>query len=207
MALEQELKLSVLEGEIDLKTIVFDGYQQSEVTSQRLISTYFDTSELALIKNGFGLRLRFDGKQWFQTLKETGQVKRGLHQRQEWEQGLLKEAFDEDLLKATPLRTLIENEAVWPKVSSVFTTDFIRQIIILRDQSGAQIEVAYDKGRVYTDVEATPIHEIELELKAGNVNQLQAIAAHLISILPLQTSDSSKAGKGYGLLRPQQFLV
>lgn len=200
MALEQEIKLSVLEDEIEFKALVFEGYQQSEVTSQRLISTYFDTPELALIKSGLGLRLRFDGKQWFQTLKETGQVKQGLHQRQEWEQRLLKKAFDEKSLKATPLRTVIENETIWPTVSPVFTTDFIRQIIILRGQNDSEIEVAYDKGRVYTDAEAMPIHEIELELKAGNVSQLQVIAAQLISILPLQTSDSSKAGKGYALL-------
>ena len=200
MVLEQEIKLSVLDDEIDVNTIAFPGYQQSEIKRERLISTYFDTPGLTLIKHGVGLRLRFDGNQWCQTVKETGHVKNGLHQRQEWEQVLPTKDFDLESLKATPLKRLIENKAIWPKVSSVFTTDFIRQIIVLTIQDHTEIEFAYDQGTIYTKDKASAIHEIELELKAGDLNQLQQLATHLNSILAIQINDISKAQQGYALL-------
>jgi triphosphatase len=200
MTLEQEIKLSVLDDDIDISTIAFLGYQQSEIKRERLISTYFDTPDLTLIKNGVGLRLRFDGSQWFQTVKETGHVTNGLHQRQEWEQLLPTKDFELESLKATPLKVLIENKAIWPKVSSVFTTDFIRQTIVLTTQDRTEIEFAYDQGTVYTKDKATDIHEIELELKAGDLKQLQQLATHLIAILAIQINDISKAQLGYALI-------
>jgi triphosphatase len=200
MVLEQEIKLSVLGCELDLNTIAFRGYQQSEIKRERLISTYFDTPGLTLIKHGVGLRMRFDGNQWCQTVKETGHVKNGLHQRQEWEQVLPTKDFDLESLKATPLKRLIENKAIWPKVSSVFTTDFIRQIIVLTIQDHTEIEFAYDQGTIYGENKVSTIHEIELELKAGDLNQLQLLATHLKSILAIQVNDISKAQQGYALL-------
>ena len=200
MVLEQELKLSVLEGEITLKDISIEGYQQSEITSQRLISTYFDTPNQTLIDSGVGLRLRFDGSHWFQTVKEAGQVKNGLHERQEWEHALETKAFDEALLALTPLKALIEDKVMWASVSPVFTTDFIRQTIVLRSQDQSEIELAYDKGSIHAGEKTTSIHEIELELKTGDVNHLQQIAVQLISKLPLETTNSSKAQKGYALV-------
>jgi inorganic triphosphatase YgiF len=200
MALEQEIKLSVLEDEIDFKSVGILGYQQSEVTSRRLISTYFDTPELALINSGFGLRLRFDGEQWFQTVKENGQVTNGLHQRQEWEEKIPGKAFDEDFLKATPLQALLVNTSLWSTVSPVFTTDFIRQTMMIKSQKGDEVEVAYDKGHIYTDDKTSPIHEIELELKLGDIEELHSIASYLKSIMSLKLTESSKAQIGYSLL-------
>lgn len=200
MALEQEIKLSVLEGDTDLTIIDFKAYQQSQISRHRLISRYFDTPDLAIMKRGAGLRMRFDGEQWFQTVKENGQVTNGLHQRQEWEHILTTDEFDLALLGTTPLKKIIENKKTWSTISPIFTTDFVRQTILLTLENQAEIELAYDKGTIYTDEKTTVIHEIELELKAGNVNCLHHLATELGSILPLQATDSSKAKKGYELL-------
>jgi inorganic triphosphatase YgiF len=199
MALEQEMKLSVLSEDVDLTGLIFQDYQCSEMSQQRLVSTYFDTLNLSLLKKGVGLRLRFDGTQWFQTVKESGHVKNGLHQRQEWEWPLSTKQFDIPLLKQTPLVTLIEDEAIWSNICPLFTTDFVRQTIVLISEEQAEIELAYDKGSISNEENTTVIHEIELELKRGNISHLEILATQLMAQLPLKATDKSKAQHGYAL--------
>ena len=200
MALEQEIKLSVLGDGVDLTQLIFEGYQRSEINEQRLVSTYFDTPDLILLSKKIGLRLRHDGTQWFQTVKESGHVKNGLHQSLEWENKIPTNDFDLSLLRQTPLSTLIDDQAVWPNISELFTTDFVRQTILISD-GRAEIELAYDKGTISNDKKATAIHEIELELKSGDISYLQMLSAQLMTQLPLKTTDKSKAQLGYKLCR------
>jgi inorganic triphosphatase YgiF len=199
VVLEQEMKLSVLgNAQVDLAQLVFQGFQCSEIVEQRLISTYFDTLDLMLLKKSVGLRLRFNGSQWFQTVKESGQVKNGLHQRHEWEDKIPTNDFDLSLLKQTPLNTLIDDKTIWTNISQLFTTDFIRQTILVSDEN-TSIELAYDKGTISNEEKTIAIHEIELELKRGNINQLQALSTQLMTQLPLKTTNKSKAQLGYAL--------
>ena len=199
MVLEQEMKLSVLgNAQVDLAQLVFQSFQCSEIVEQRLISTYFDTLDLMLLKKSVGLRLRFNGSQWFQTVKESCQVKNGLHQRHEWEDKIPTNDFDLSLLKQTPLNTLIDDKTIWTNISQLFTTDFIRQTILVSDENTA-IELAYDKGTISNEEKTIAIHEIELELKRGNINQLQALSTQLMTQLPLKTTNKSKAQLGYAL--------
>lgn len=200
MALEQEIKLVVIgDGELDITTLPLIGYQQGEINSTHLISVYFDTPDFKLMQLGLGLRLRFDGQHWLQTVKEAGQVTNGLHQRQEWEHELAGKAFDLSLLRQTPLQSVIDDKALWPTVSPIFTTDFTRQYCLITATDTA-IELAYDRGRVYSTEREAPIHELELELKSGDVSALTALAQSLSAAEPLQANDCSKAKLGYGLL-------
>ena len=171
MSLEQEIKLQVVNDNIiDLAAIDWlKPFWQSEPVVQQLVSTYFDTPDLYLIKHGVGLRLRKVENQWLQTVKCTGQVQDGLHQREEWEHALSSDKFDLIQLKQTPLADMIDDEKIWPKLQSVFTTDFERQTIQLELADNTLVELAYDRGEVRTDNSAVPIHEIELELKTGSV--------------------------------------
>ncbi|MBL4638005.1 MAG: CYTH domain-containing protein, partial [Proteobacteria bacterium] len=58
MSLEQEIKLQVVNDNIiDLAAIEWlKPYWQSILLTQQLVSTYFDTPDLYLIKHGVGLR-------------------------------------------------------------------------------------------------------------------------------------------------------
>ncbi len=201
MALEQEIKLVVTREQplafsaLPLASI----YQQGEVQNKHLITTYFDTPHFDLMTHGYGLRLRFDGENWLQTVKESGHVANGLHQRQEWEHVLLDQAFDLTLLQQTPLQKWVDDPDFWTTLSPVFTTEFDRQYCVLETVDQTTIELAYDRGRVYTAVLEAPIHEVELELKSGQLHYLTTLAQDLCASGYLQANDRSKAQQGYEL--------
>jgi triphosphatase len=203
MSLEQEIKLQIIGNDvIDLTKLDWlRKYCQSEPKTQRLISTYFDTPELSLINQGIGLRLRNENGRWLQTVKCTGQVKNGLHQREEWEHALFSEQFDLIKLKQTPLVEMIEDPKIWPNLKLVFTTDFERQILDLILTDNTEIELAYDRGEVRTGNSSEPIHEIELELKKGSVESLKLLAEQCVKQLAVQYHDESKAHRGYRLIQ------
>lgn len=203
MAVEQEIKLHVLTEEpLDLTSVeCVKQFKLEEGLSTHLISHYFDSDELDLFKLGYGLRRRFDGQHWLQTLKDNGVVKDGLHLRQEWEHQLTSDAFDLELLEQTPLKEVIDDNSVWSKVQTLFTTDFIRESWQLSPTKGCQIELAYDQGRVYVGQDESQIHELELELKTGDISELHKMAERLKAILPIEPSNISKAQQGYELVK------
>ena len=202
MSLEQEIKLALTdEVAIDVASLTWlEPLIVSDIHSTQLVSDYFDTPQLDLIRSGFGLRLRNDSGRWWQTVKATGQVVDGLHQRQEWEWPLPEAAFDLDLLKQTPLEKTIDDQLVWPKVDKIFTTDFQRQAIQLQLSDNTEIEFAYDRGRVYSKHKQAPIHEIELELNSGSLDSMKQLAELFFSKLNVQYNQSSKAKIGYELI-------
>ncbi|WP_438971851.1 CYTH domain-containing protein [Methylophaga sp.] len=201
MSLEQEIKLRVMqEAELDLSGLVWlNDLLESTPYPQHLLSTYFDTPDRALMEFGVGLRLRQVDQQWLQTVKCSGQASDGLHQRKEWEHEIAGPEFDLARLAETDLAPLLENKAVWDAIAPVFTTDFSRLVLPLRLDDGTQIEMAYDVGKVHAGNREQAIHEIELELKKGDIKKCQQLAESLKRALPLEYSDMSKAGIGYSL--------
>jgi triphosphatase len=199
--LEQEVKLQVTGSKLDLKSLTWlCSLADGEVETQQLISTYYDTPAQYLMGQGLGLRLRNKGGHWLQTVKTSGSAENGLHQRQEWEYELDSEAFNLTLLKQTPLKDMIEDHAIWSSLTPLFTTDFIRQTLQITLADNTQIEFAYDYGKVRTKHLSTPIHEIEMELKMGSVEQLTQFASMVAERLDLMPSDGNKAQLGYQLL-------
>ncbi len=202
MLLEQELKLVVnSSAPIELSSLVLPNHSiDGDIMTMRLVSTYFDTDELYLVSQGVGLRMRQSDGVWMQTVKTSGHVQDGLHQRQEWEHQLDGAEWDLAKLKQTPLAAIIENAAIWSKIGPVFTTDFERKTLQLHTEDGTEIELAYDRGSVIAGELTQAIHEIELELKAGNVEQLNVLANELQQQLSLSPSNISKAKMGYQLI-------
>lgn len=202
MSLEQEIKLALTDdNELDLFLLHWlEPFIASDIQSARLVSDYFDTPQLDLIKSGAGLRLRNDNGRWWQTVKATGQVVEGLHQRQEWEWPLAGAEFDIELLKQTPLTPLINNPAIWTQLAHIFTTDFQRKTIQLLLKDSTEIELAYDRGRVYSEQKQVAIHEIELELKSGSIASMKALAEQFCEKMNLKYNESSKAKIGYELI-------
>tara|TARA_R110002050_G_scaffold269917_1_gene412397 strand:- start:18532 stop:19155 length:624 start_codon:yes stop_codon:yes gene_type:complete len=206
MFLEQELKLTVnSDAQINLSTLLLpDHIIDGDKLVTRLVSTYFDTTELYLVSQKVGLRMRKSDEMWVQTVKTSGHVKDGLHQREEWEHKLHGAEWDLDKLKQTPLAPMIEDARLWSRIGPVFTTDFERETLQLRTKDGTQIELAYDRGNVMAGGLTQPIHEIELELKSGNVENLQALANELQQQLSLSPSNTSKAKMGYQLVNKRR---
>ncbi|MBE0438744.1 MAG: CYTH domain-containing protein [Gammaproteobacteria bacterium] len=201
MSLEQEIKLRVQQQEqLDLSDLsVLANLIQGEMKSNKLVSTYFDTFNLDLMKRGLGLRMRLSNGQWLQTVKTSGVVVNGLHQRDEWEHELASPNWNITKLMETALADSVSDSKVWDKVSELFTTDFIRHTIQLKLADGSEVELAYDRGEVRCGNSSDIIHEIELELKSGSVEQLKLLAEQLCLQLPVSLSDISKAQQGYQL--------
>lgn len=199
--MEQELKLTVTGSErLDLtQSKWLSDLRSGPVEHRRMLTSYYDTPDWRLLKDGVFLRLRKAGDQWLQTVKTSGKVTDGLHQREEWEVPLNSAEFDLALLRQTPLRPVIEDEGAWAQVDAIFVTDFEREIWQLRLSDGTEVEFAYDVGEVRTLDKNTPIHEIELELVSGDVDQLQQLAEQLKKDWNLKPAELSKAALGYRL--------
>ncbi|AFJ03323.1 Adenylate cyclase [Methylophaga frappieri] len=202
MSLEQEIKLAVLQDtEIDLAAL---DWLQSSVTKQKtqaLRTDYYDTPEFTLRDQRIALRLRQVEGQWVQTVKTAGQVKAGLHQREEWDQPLLTGEFDQALLRQTPLAPIVDDPGKWRRLGCIFSTQFTRVTWDLQIDD-TLVELAYDRGWVKAGGRQTPIHEIELELRHGELTVLSTLAQQLKTALPLRDNPVNKAQLGYDLLMP-----
>lgn len=201
MALEQEIKLVINhDSKLDLSTVsCLSSLEKEPAEISHLVSTYFDTADLDLSKQRVGLRMRQYDEAWWQTVKTAGKVENGLHQRDEWEHPLDNPEWDLNLLRQTPLASLINDAKKWASLSPLFTTDFIRESIQLTLDDSTQIELAYDRGQVTAGDCTGSIHEIELELKSGKVESMALLAEVLCQELDLRPSDCSKAKQGYQL--------
>ncbi|MDB2705471.1 CYTH domain-containing protein [Pseudomonadota bacterium] len=201
MSLEQEVKLVVnTTHKIDLRTLSFLAPMTiGELETHHLVSTYFDTPDKYLSGEKIGLRMRKFDDAWWQTVKTAGVVKDGLHQREEWEFALDGPEWDLSTLRKTPLLTMIDEPKLWSQLAPLFTTDFMRDTLQLKLADNSLVELAYDYGQVIAGDKTSSIHELELELKSGNVDALMLIASKLQAQLDVMPSDCSKAQMGYEL--------
>ena len=205
MSLEQEIKLAVA-GETKLNLAELDWLEAMtrEQQQQHLRTEYFDTPQLKLKQQGIALRMRQLDGQWLQTVKTRGQVKNGLHQREEWEHPLLTGAFDLALLRQTPLAAIVDDSGSWKQLQCLFYTEFKRDTRLLAAEQETLIELAYDFGEAGSADNRAVIHEIELELRHGSLEVLTQLAEKLKSALNLTYNNRSKAEIGYALYQQSQ---
>lgn len=207
MNLEQEIKLAVA-SETRLELAQLDWLQaiSREQQQQHLRTEYFDTPQMTLKQKGIALRLRKQGQQWLQTVKTSGQVKDGLHQREEWEHPLPSGEFDLPLLLQTPLADIFADHRDWQQLQCLFFTDFKRDTWLLAAEQNTLIELAYDFGEAGAGDRRANIHEIELELRQGSLQVLRQLAEQLKTALMLTYNNRSKAEIGYDLYQQEQAL-
>jgi len=175
----------------------------------RMEARYFDTPDGALASRGIAFRLRREGDQWVQTVKALGD---GPLDRQEHNAargpataGTAPEPLPQ--LHAGTLagtRLLQALQAASGPLAETYGTEMDR---VTRDitRQGAVVELALDTGRVVarrgTPQQAeAPICELELELKAGPVAGLAALATQWSARHGLFLSTLSKAERGERLL-------
>jgi inorganic triphosphatase YgiF len=157
---------------------------------QKLVSVYFDTRERALRGKGLSLRVRRSGDCFIQTVKGPGTLARA-----EWEEEIKGAQPQRAAAKATPVKPFTKR---WDKLKPVFETDVARTAIMVK-RGKSRIEVALDRGQVKTGRAHTPIHEVELELKTGDVADLQRLARRVAAATGGELELRSKAARGYAL--------
>ncbi len=202
MSLEQEIKLLVVsDDKLDLSSLSWlEEFTDGVITTQNLRNTYFDTPNKDLRTQGVGLRLRQRDDVFLQTVKTAGMAKDGLHQRDEWEHELHNAHWVLAKLRQPPLADMINDANIWSSLQPIFTTNFIRETMQLILPENTQVELAYDSGKVVAGDLVDTIHEIELEITQGSIEQLKQLATLVCSHLAVKPSNSSKAKQGYRLV-------
>ncbi|MBJ7311860.1 CHAD domain-containing protein [Rugamonas sp. CCM 8940] len=202
MEIELKLLLDANDNERLRQHPLIAAHSDGQSSHQNLLARYFDTSDFALRRQQAGLRVRQVDGSWIQTMKAGGSVHGGLHQRNEWE-GPVKRAWPElgklkKMMGAdTDWRALLDGDLA-KRLETKFTVRVERDKWDVRLGDDA-IELVLDHGSVEHQEHASPVNEIELELKSGSAQGLYAFALALLEDIPLRLSNISKAERGYAL--------
>ena len=187
---EIELKFALGATEADRMRSWMEGLPGAK--SSNLFAVYYDTPDLALQANGFSLRVRRKGERHIQTLKRS---RAGLFERDEWETDVPGPALDLAWIKAAALGETVDAR----RLGEAFTVE-VERVEGVWDNGLARVEVSLDRGEVRSGHGRAPILELELELLAGDPNQLFVLARELLALAPLVLAFSSKSERGYALL-------
>ena len=162
-----------------------------------LTSTYFDTAAGDLRKAGLTLRVRRDGDGFIQTVKASAKGV-GLFDRPEWEGPIGGDQPDLAQLAETPVPALLAGVSD-ASLHPAFATLVERRARIV-GYGASRIEVAFDQGRIETPNGDTPLWELELELKAGQPEDLFTLAQALAETVPLRLGALTKSARGFSLI-------
>jgi triphosphatase len=199
MFLEIELKLSIAPKDVDLllQHPLLSLATTQHLSVEQLVSRYFDTANLALWQQGLSMRVREAAGRTIQTLKTAGEQIGDLQHRHEWDQPVMQN--NPNIEQFTDASLIAKLKAIIGKNSllELFHTDFQRTSWNLNTDDHTQIELVLDQGQVKTAAKTAPLHEIELELKKGDSQQLYKIAEWLKQTIPLSVENRSKAERGY----------
>ena len=181
--------------------------KRGHARNARLIATYFDTVDGDLAAAGIGLRLRREGKHIVQTVKgPTGSDRTaGMGSRAEYEWPVTSARLDPLRFATTPFRRVL-GKAEKRGLAARFVTDYVRTSIPLTFPDSTMATLCIDIGEIRTvdggPLVRAPLHEIELELEAGDPLRLLELAQLLAQTLPLTLEPASKAERGYRLREP-----
>lgn len=196
--IEIKLRLAPRDAGRFRRAPMLQEYKTARAGFSHLVSTYFDTPDLALRNRKVALRIRRMGRALEQTLKAPKGLQAGLQSRTEWNAFIETEEPDLSLIGDPALRKWLRKRTKADGLTAVFTTDIKRttwQIVF----NTTRLEVALDEGRIIAGDRSLPISEVELELVEGAASDLIAFAQLLIEKYPLVLDRDSKAARGYAL--------
>lgn len=164
--------------------------------ARRLVTTYFDTPGNDLVKAGYTLRVRQDGKRYIQTVKKARLAGAGLFERSEWEQSLAGPEPKLDARSGPIVQVL--GARTRDRIQPVFVTEIRRRAFRLSGPD-SNIEVAVDCGDVRSGDLRDTLSEVELEHRGGAIGPLFDLARQLNERVPLRLAVRSKSEHGYDL--------
>ncbi len=181
----------------ELKRALADMAPEAESSRRRLISTYYDTPDLALKRRGLTLRVREQGGRFVQTVKAEDLGGGDILTRGEWEDELAANRPD----PLAPRSGARLPDGIADDLQPLFATDVTRTSVAIEPTPATRIEAAIDEGEIRapgcSGVE--PISEIELELSSGDPAALYEVALRLLEVAPIRIEPRSKSERGYRL--------
>ena len=198
MGIETEIKFEVSPG--DLQKLASSRSlrpSSGQIAEHRhLVSTYFDTPDHLLRRNGISLRERQVGKKRIQTIKAASN---GVAvARAEWEKRINGNAPDLRAARGTPLQRLLSRK-LKRDLDAVFSTHVHRTLVPLRPGQ-SRIELALDEGHIRAGLYSSPLAEVELELKRGSISDLFKTARTVAQLGPARLALKAKSQQGYDLI-------
>jgi len=204
--------------EIELKYLLSSNYKDSKIvvdnistmlkaknttftlSKMQLNNDYFDNSHLALRKMDIGLRIREFDQKYEQTIKTAGKVEGCLHQRPEYNVVIKSNHLDIRLFPKHIWPECVEVMALQQSLRVIFKTNFFRHTWIIT-QENSIIELAFDRGEIFTseENEILVINELEIELVSGDEQELFSLANQLMEVVEIKPGKLSKAARGYAL--------
>jgi inorganic triphosphatase YgiF len=163
---------------------------------QSLHSIYFDTRDGQLRNHHISLRTRTDGHAIVQTVKLENDSPAS---RREWET-LVPDPVPDPSLVIDPSLPAEFRKLSSADLQPLFDVDVKRETRRLAS-NGTCIDVSLDDGAVVAGEERAPLHEIELELVAGEPQDLFAQAQHISDAVDGRLHVRTKADIGYALNR------
>ena len=171
--------------------------------SLHLRATYFDTTDRALARAGWGLRLRREGQRWVQTMKGPSDDGLGRPEHDVPRASLPDEA------ELPPLDLLAH--AMHPQAAAVLAAltetpqpifgTAIERLLVPMPRAGCALELALDRGALYAGTRYARVQELEIELKGGELPPLFDLADELMERYGLALEPRSKAARGQALAR------
>jgi len=200
---EVELKLGLLPEQLDRfqRHGLLRSLAQGRAETHHLVTTYFDTDELALRDSGAALRVRqTDGRERLQTLKVPAPQngRRTAKSYFEYETEVEGDQPDLSRMSSDDENELVVDAGLAGRLKPVFTTEITRRTLPVR-MVDAEIEVALDVGEVRSGDRVMKICEAEFELISGHPARLTELALALHESLPVRLEQRTKAARGYGL--------
>jgi len=210
MSIEIELKYLIINDNVveKITSLLNEKSFNFSQSTGSLANCYFDSSDLLLRQHDIGLRVRSNNTFIEQTIKMSGKVVGGLHQRQEYNVVIDNKSPNLSLFPtkiwpgSSNLNAVIINQ-VQSQLISLFSTDFERVTWLIQNENGSQIELVFDLGCITVDGASESICEIELELVKGDTSDLFILAKLLSEHLQLRPGIKSKAARGYALFAQQ----
>jgi len=169
----------------------------SASSDSRLISTYYDTPDLALKRRGVSLRVREQGGRFIQTVKTGNPSSGDVLTRGEWEDELAESCPDPHAAQSGEHLP----DGIAGDLQPLFATDVTRTTLAIEPAPATRIEAAIDQGEIRAagGGGTEPISEIELELKSGDVAALYGVALQLLDVASIRIEPRSKSERGYRL--------
>src|SRR5262249_23033643 len=142
---EVELKLSARPADLPpLKQALGEMAPGSVRSQERLVSTYYDTADLALKQQGLTLRVREQGGRFIQTVKTGDFSETNILSRGEWEDLVVDSRPDPD----APQSGAQLPEGIAGDLRPLFVTDVVRTKVEIEPAAQTRIEAAIDEGEI-----------------------------------------------------------
>lgn len=193
--LEIELKFQIPEARRQALLKALDP-KKSQII--QLKAKYYDTSERHLARSHTALRQRLEGNVWVQTLKASrkNQIERFEHNAELGELETAPELNLDIYAQDTEAQSIL-NEALAGSTDLAlqFETDIQRTQRVLNFNE-SEIEISLDVGCIRSLTAETAVHEVEFELKSGNIQDLLAFSFEWVKKYHLWLDVRSKAELG-----------